>query len=473
MIRKKSRDIIAPYLRDASNYSGGMAEEVIIPENPYELIEILKTDSRSVTIAGAGTGLTASRIPSEGIIISLERFNKIEVHENEEIWVGPAVTITELQQYLKHSGWFYPPNPTETNASIGGTLATNASGSRSYKFGGTRNYVIAADLVLSDGRKVLIKRGHKILEPLCMNDGSEVRFPEISYISPKFKNTAGYYVQHEMDWLDLFIGSEGTLGIFTRICLKLIPQPASFLSGVLFFGEEKLCWDLSSAIKSQTSIFPCSLEYFDRFSLEILREKYPNIPLKAKAALFFEEDVEKQEIYDVKMENWFKFLDDKNIFLEDSWFSQNEKDNKTFHEFRHQIPIMINEKNSRVGREKIGTDMAVADKFFIEMMEYYEKTLANAKIPYVIFGHLGDNHLHINLLPKPSQISLARSVYDEIAQKIISWKGTVSAEHGIGKNKRKYFYEMIGQKNIEELKKIKNTLDPFERLGKGNIFLLA
>ncbi len=173
------------------------------------------------------------------------------------------------------------------------------------------------------------------------------------------------------------------------------------------------------------------------------------------------------------MENWFKFLGDKNIFLDDSWFSQNEKDNKTFHEFRHQIPIMINEINSRVGREKIGTDMAVADNFFIEMMGFYEKTLSNAKIPYVIFGHLGDNHLHINLLPKPNQLLLANSVYDEISQKIISWKGTIAAEHGIGKKKRKYFYKMVGQKNIEELKKIKNTLDPFERLGRGNIFQLS
>ena len=473
MIRKKSIEQISPYLRDASNYSGGMAEEVLIPENQDELIEILKTDSRPVTIAGAGTGLTASRIPSEGIIISLERFNKIEVHKKEEIWVGPAVTLTELQEYLQSSGWFYPPNPTETNASIGGTLSTNASGSRSYKFGGTRNFVIAAELVLADGRKVLIKRGHKISEPLCMNDGSEVRFPEITYISPKIKNTAGYYVKPGMDWLDLFIGSDGTLGIFIRICLKLLPQPASFLSGILFFGEEKLCWDLSSAIKSQASLSPCSLEYFDRFSLEILREKYTNIPLKAKAALFFEEDVRNEEIYDVKMEKWFKFLVDKNIFLDDSWFSQNEIDNKTFHEFRHQIPIMINEKNSSAGREKIGTDMAVADNFFIEMMEFYEKILSKSKIPYVIFGHLGDNHLHINLLPKPNQVSFARTVYDEIAKKIISWKGTVSAEHGIGKIKRKNFYEMVGQKNIEELKIIKNVLDPLERLGKGNIFLLT
>ena len=212
------------------------------------------------------------------------------------------------------------------------------------------------------------------------------------------------------------------------------------------------------------------MEYFDRFSLDILREKFPNIPLKAQAALFFEEDVSAQENYNTKFDNWIKFLTGKDILLDDSWFSQNENDNATFHDFRHQIPVMINEKNSRAGREKIGTDMAVSDKYFMEMMKFYEKTLSNSGIPYVIFGHLGDNHLHINLLPQPSQKELALSLYDEIARKIISWNGTVAAEHGIGKKKKKYFYEMVGKKSIEELKAIKNVLDPQMRLGRGNIF---
>ena len=177
-----------------------------------------------------------------------------------------------------------------------------------------------------------------------------------------------------------------------------------------------------------------------------------------------------QENYNAKFDNWIKFLTGKNILLDDSWFSQNENDNATFHDFRHQIPVMINEKNSRAGREKIGTDMAVSDKYFMKMMNFYEKTLSNTSIPYVIFGHLGDNHLHINLLPQPSQKELAGSLYDEIARKIISWNGTVAAEHGIGKIKKKYFYEMVGTKSIEELKAIKNILDPQMRLGRGNIF---
>jgi FAD/FMN-containing dehydrogenase len=113
--------------------------------------------------------------------------------------------------------------------------------------------------------------------------------------------------------------------------------------------------------------------------------------------------------------------------------------------------------------------MAVPDKYFEEMMRFYEKTLFGRGLPYVVFGHLGDNHLHINLLPDSSQQKLAQSIYDELAKKIILWKGTVSAEHGIGKKKKKYFYEMVGDKSIENLKKIKNALDPQVRLGNGNI----
>jgi D-lactate dehydrogenase (cytochrome) len=469
MIRKTSKESIAPYLRDASNYSGGYAEEVLIPENVDELVHVLKSDSRPVTISGAGTGLTASRIPSEGIVISLERFNELGSVKDGEIWLGPAVSLLKLQEHLKNTRWFYPPNPTETNASIGGTLSTNASGSRSYKFGVTRDFVSAANCILADGRKVLVKRGHKISDPLHMDDGSEIRFPQIKYTSPNCKNAAGYFVQPGMDWLDLFIGSDGTLAIFVDICLKLLPRPDTFLSGVLFFEKEKFCWELTSKIKSTALVSPCSLEYFDRFSLELLREKYPNIPLQAEAALFFEEDVADKNNYDTTLEVWIDFLTDNNILMDESWFAQDQKDIQTFHEFRHQIPMLVNEKNSRAGREKMGTDMAVPDKFFPDMMTFYNKTLFGKGLPYVIFGHLGDNHLHINLLPDSSQQKLAESLYDELARKVISWEGTVSAEHGIGKKKKKYFYKMVGEKRIEDLKKIKNILDPQARLGIGNV----
>jgi FAD/FMN-containing dehydrogenase len=471
MIRKNTPELIAPYLKDASNCSGGVAEEVIIPENSDELVEFLQKENRPITIAGAGTGLTASRIPSGGIIISLERLNRIEDDGEGRVKVGPAVTLIALQNYLASTNWFYPPNPTETWASLGGNLATNASGSRSFKYGVTRDYVEEVELILIDGRKTSLKRGLKITEPLRFLGGSEIVFPHISYQSPHCKNAAGYFVQPGMDWVDLFVGSDGTLGIFTEIVFRLVPKPEDFVSGVLFFEEERTCWELIPKIKSLKAnrIDPCSLEYFDHNALERLKREYVNIPDRSQGALFFEQDVPKKKDYDLILESWYEFLNNENIMLDDSWFAQGPKDVQMFHDFRHDIPLMINEENLHAGRVKLGTDMAVPDKYFMPMMQFYQDNLCSENIDYVMFGHLGDNHLHINLLPEKSQIVKAQSICDHMVEQILEWEGTVSAEHGIGKLKKRYFEKMVGLNGLKDLKKIKYCFDPDNRMGTGNI----
>jgi D-lactate dehydrogenase (cytochrome) len=472
MIRKTDPQTIAPYLKDASNFSGGHADEVVIPETTAELIEFLKKNRLPVTVAGAGTGLTASRIPDSGVIVSLEKFNTIGEIGDAEIDVGPAVSLKDLKLHLQqNSDYFYPPNPTETLASFGGMVATNASGSRSYKLGVTRDYVLSADIVLVDGRSVTLNRGSSTSDPMVMDDGSEVSFPDIDYSSPSFKNAAGYYIQPGMDWLDLFIGSDGTLGLFTRIRLKLLPRPEEFVSGILFFDREESCWELVEKLRSveRKNISPCSLEYFDCFSLKKLKKNHVNIPINAKAALFFEQDVSEIEDYDSILETWFEFLTQENVSLDDSWFAQNSSDVQRFHEFRHDIPILINEENSRQGRVKIGTDMAVPDEYLIEMMCFYRKELSASGLEYVVFGHLGDNHLHINLLPSPEEMDRAKSLYELLVNQILKWGGTISAEHGVGKLKKSYFAKMVGREVLQDLRKVKNAFDPDGLLGTGNI----
>lgn len=471
MIRKTDPNAIAPYLKDASNYSGGLADEVIIPETSTELAQFLENESRPITVAGAGTGLTASRIPQGGIIVSLECMNKIEPVINGLVRVGPAVTLNELQNFLHPSSWFYPPNPTDTNASIGGNLATNASGARSYKYGVTRDYVEEVELVLVDGRKTILKRGLKITDPLKFEDGSCINFPDVTYQSPECKNAAGYYIRPGMDWLDLFVGSDGTLAIFTEIVLRVLPRPEDFVSGILFFEDERSCWDLIPKIKTfkGQTIAPCSLEYFDHNALNKLKSKYENIPDYSQAALFFEQDAQDTNDYDLILENWYEFLSEENINLDDSWFAQGQKDIQMFYNFRHDLPSIINEENSRAGRVKLGTDMAVTDHYFMEMMQFYQQTLSNSGIEFVMFGHLGDNHLHINFLPEASQREASLQLYGQMVDRVLKWGGTVSAEHGIGKLKKEYFSKMVGPNGLKDLKKIKDCMDPDNRLGTGNI----
>ena len=437
MIRKFQSDEIKPYLKDASNFIGGSAELVVIPESASELIEFLKANRNPISVAGAGTGITAGRIPETGTIISMERFNTIGELRQGSIRIEPGVSLMELDKHLKNTSWFYPPNPTEMLAFIGGTVATNASGSRSFKFGATRNYILELDVALSDGRTVHLKRGRTIQFPLVCQDGGNIIFPETNYQSPAFKNAAGYYLQPNMDWIDLFIGSDGTLGIVTSILLKVLPRPADFLSGVLFFDSEESSWNLVERIRSMNNvkISPCSLEYFDRYSLGRLRNHYPNIPYRAKSALFFEQDISSNDQKDSVLEYWYGFLEKQGILLDDSWFANSPKDLETFHQFRHAIPLLLNEENSRFGRVKIGTDLAVDDTLFIKMMQFYEETLASSGIDYVVFGHIGDNHLHINLMPEKDKTERAYQVYQSLVNQILQWGGTVSAEHGIGCNR--------------------------------------
>ena len=472
MIFKTESQTISPYLKDASNYRSGSADKVIIPESFDELITFLKTNQKPVTIAGAGTGMTASRIPETGLIISLEKFNELGIPNDGFIDVGPATTLAKLQSHLATTKYFYPPNPTEPLASIGGTLATNASGSRSYKYGVTRDYVLEADIVLSNGSFTTLSRGLSINNPLIFSDGQKVIFPKISYQSPRCKNAAGYYVRPGMDWLDLFIGSDGTLCIYTRVRLKLLPRPESFIAGILFFSKEEECWELVSSIKQSNIKFidPCSLEYFDKYSLDRLRDKFSNIPSMTRAALFFENAINNQDDYENILDAWFNYLSEKNVLLKDSWIAQSPKDLIRFQNFRHAIPTLINEENSRLGRVKIGTDMAVSDKYFMDLMFFYQIELSRSKLDFVIFGHLGDNHLHINLLPKPDEIEKAYELYGILVEQVIKWKGTVSAEHGIGKLKKNYFLKMIGDVALNDLLNIKKTIDPKNILGIGNLF---
>ena len=471
MIRKTDPSAIAPYLRDASNYSGGRASEVVIPEDCEELIAFLQANDQPLTVAGAGTGLTASRVPLSGVVVSLEKFRHLEGPVEGQVRCGPAVRLKELQEHLKGKGWFYPPNPTESLASLGGTLATNASGSRSYKWGATRDFVLEAEVVLADGRVARVRRGQTISDPLVFDDGSKIDFPPIRYTSPPIKNAAGFYVRPGMDWLDLFIGSDGTLCLFTGMTLKLLPEPADFLSGILFLESEETCWDLVETIRCSDDpwIRPCALEYFDRYSLERLRTCFSGIPEGGQAALFFEQDVARKEDFEPCLEAWYGFLEPLPLMLEDSWFADSPRDLEKFHDFRHQVPLIVNEENSREGRVKIGTDMAVGHEHFKEMMRFYKTTLEAGGVPYVMFGHIGDNHLHINLLPDSEQKERAQEIYDALVEKILNWGGTVSAEHGIGKLKRKYYHRMVGPRALEDLRTLKRLFDPGGLLGQGNL----
>lgn len=486
MIRKEDKDLIQAYLEDSSALTGAFCEAVVFPESLAEISDFLKESSAQktpVTISGARTAVTGAGLPFGGLVLATDRLNKIlEIRKFDSggcAVVEPGVRIEELQEEAARFGLIYLPEPTERNAFLGGTLATNASGARGFKYGSTRNYVRRIKVVLSNGEVLEIRRNEFFAQGRRLEIGNrEIILP--AYQMPKLKSSAGYFVKDDMDLIDLFIGQEGTLGLISEIELSLGLKDKFSFGIILFFKEESKAFEILQKIKEITfltrkgkadSNIDClSLEYFDYFSLELLRAKFPQIPQEIEAALLVEQEYSSESQNKV-LDDWVNFLDKKGIILENSWFSQTDKEKEFFREFRHSLPTLVNEVVKRNGFPKIGTDLAVPEDKFNQMYKFYKSNLADSGLRYVIFGHMGDNHLHVNILPKnESEFSKAKQIYIGLVEKAINLGGTVSAEHGIGKLKHKYLEMMYGRKAILEMAYLKKQLDPYLILGLDNIF---
>ncbi len=489
-LRDSPTEPLQTYLKDASHLSG-KAQRVFFPIDEVQVASVLRQANQTrtpVTVSGAGTGLTGARVPPEGTILSVERMNrllKIQVDpKNREGYavVEPGVSLKVLEEALETQGFFYPPNPGEKEAFIGGTVATNASGARSFQYGPTRRYVRRLKIVLPNGDLLECTRGNEKASgrsfDVTLSDGRHVQVPIPTYTMPPVKNSAGYYAKEGMDLIDLFIGSEGTLGVFTEIELAVLKKPRFVLGGIVFFECEKSCFQFAMEAREECrqagqgiKLAPRSLEFFDSQSLHLLTGRHPDIPQGAGAALFFEQEVHEHEEQEAIYQVWMRHEKRLQAFVKGSWFSFEPEKQQAFKAFRYHLPVLVNEKVALNSFRKVGTDMAVPDARAEEMLDLYLAELPKSGVDYVIFGHLGDNHLHVNLLPKTAQeFERSQAVYGLLADKAIALGGTISAEHGIGKLRIPYLEWMVGKEGLKEMARVKKALDPNGILSPGNIF---
>ena len=476
MIIKRDPDIIKGYFEDYSGLLGGYADRVILPEDEKEVRDILLEASSKkvpVTISGGGTGVTGARIPFGGWVIATERFNKI-IAINKGIFTAtlqPGVMLTDLENELSKKGLTYLPDPTEPNAFIGGTISTNASGAKGFKYGSTRNYVKRLRVILSTGDIIDIKRGDYFINKgalfsLKLKD-KEIKIKIPDYSMPEIKTAAGYYVKEHMDLLDLFIGHEGTLGFILEADIALNEKPENIMSFFSFFSSEN---DAISFVKDAKAYNAMSLEYMDENALALLRTKYPNVPKSAKGLIYFEQDY-KKEFEPKVIDSWAKLLEKHNALTEDSYFADSDKERAKLKELRHALPDAVNEIVKKNKMPKVGTDIAVPDNRFREMLKFYKEKLSSSGIDYLIFGHIGESHMHVNMLPRTEEeFKKSRGIYMEFAKKAVSMGGTVSAEHGIGKLKHPFLEIMYGKDNLKQMALLKKSLDPSCMLGLDNIF---
>jgi D-lactate dehydrogenase (cytochrome) len=480
------------YLRDESRRSGS-ADAIVFAKSEADVQTALKAARQKewpITLQGARTGITGGAVPEGGLILNLSRMKQVGRVTENRMMVQPGALLSEIQTAVEAHGFFFPPDPTETSASIGGMLACNASGAQSFHYGSTRNWIHALRVVLADGDTLRLERGttaNGLSFKLLTESGREIvgELPNLNL--PAVKSAAGYFVQPDMDLVDLFIGMEGTLGIITEAQLLLRPVPPVRQALCAFFPEEESALHFVRFLRTRDALPspPVSIEFFDHRALDLLRRSkaensafsdLPELPTSFHTAIYFEFHSDCDEAVDSSVLAAAEQMMALGANEDDCWLASTPHEIEALKAFRHATPEAVNllidqRKKEHPGLTKLGTDMSVPDDALEEMMMRYRKDLTTAGLEHVIFGHIGNNHVHVNILPHSLEdYERGKELYSRWAETVISLGGSVSAEHGIGKIKVPLLEKMFGADGIAGLRGIQTLFDPEGILNPGNLF---
>ncbi len=417
-----------------------------------EVVEVMRralTDKLFVTCAGAQSSTTAASITDRGILLSMRGLDTISDVDDKArtIRVGPGAFVADVKRRAAAAGLLFAPDPTsEEESTIGGAIACNASGARTYKYGATRRYVQALTVVMANGEL------------------KEFRRPNLE------KNTVGYAFAH--DPIDWFIGSEGTLGIVVGAELSLLPLPMEVIGLALFFATEEEALRFVIAARENRDVSPRCIEYFDDLALEIARQSPTGsaLPSNANGMVYVEEEI--TDDADTTLSHWAEFVGESSR-IEPLVF-QGEAKLREARQFRHSIPATMNERGGRhreAGGRKVSTDWAVPYRRLPEAVASARRFARDAGIAQpVIYGHAGNGHPHQNFLAHDSaELSTIESVVEQTLQRVLLFGGTVAAEHGIGKIKRRWLPLQMNALQIAMMTAVKKELDPQQLLAPGNI----
>jgi D-lactate dehydrogenase (cytochrome) len=506
------------YIIDESKLAGGSAQWLFFPKNEAELISIvnkMREENTPITISGGRTGIVGSAVPFGGAVISFDQMNNViglgydDEAKKYFVRMDPGITLDVLDDIIKNKEFsnesnlhesedivskfkqeqdtfMFPVDPTEMTAMVGGSIAANASGARSFKYGAMRPWVRRLRIVLDTGEVLDITRG-EIKESngiFIIGKGDqevEVKIP--TYQMPKAKNAAGLWAEKNMDLIDLFIGSEGIFGIISEVDLWITKRPVG-LPNVMFFPSEKDAIKFVTLLREDKELGVEYIEFFDEHSFELMKSRQDTnpalanlatIPEDMNIAIFFEVPYSEESLEDIilRLED---IAMECNSSIDYCWSGFDEVEKENFRLMRHAVPEIV---NSIIGRRKhehpklhkLGTDMSVANEHLKEMMTIYHQTLEEVGLEYVIWGHIGDNHVHVNILPRNmDELEQGKKIYKKFAKKAIEFKGSVSAEHGIGKIKHEYLQIMYGEEGITQMRSVKTKLDPKGLFNRDNIF---
>lgn len=419
-----------------------MPGAVVFPQTTEHVaacVKLARANGIHITTRGSGTGLSGGSIPSKDcLVICLVQMDKI-LHvdaDNLTLRAQTGAITLKIDEAAAAHGLFYPPDPGSMKIStIGGNVAENSGGLRGLKYGVTRDYVMGMQVVLPDGRIVHLGNG-------CVKD------------------VAGYSMK------DLFIGSEGTLGIITEVLLKLLPRPAARRTMLAVYERMEDAANTVSAIIA-AKIIPCTLEFLDQMTIRCV-EDYAKIglPTDCAALLLMETDGHPTAV------------EDEAAMMADIARKHHAREVKTAANETEALTLASARRSafSALARMKPTTileDVTVPRSGLAEMVSFIAETAVKFNLQVGTFGHMGDGNLHPTFLTDErdeEEIHRVHQALDAIVDKTLSMGGTITGEHGVGLAKKPWLKKQLGDSSYELMREIKRSLDPAGLLNPGKIF---
>lgn len=420
-----------------------LPDAVVYVSNTEQISKVMKLANEHkipVLPRGAGSGFTGGTLPVQGgIVLVLTKMDKIIDIDTENLIaeVEPGVITAELQRKVERLGLFYPPDPASKEFStLGGNVAECAGGPRCVKYGVTKDYILGLEVVTPQGD--IIQTGGKTL-----------------------KNVVGY------DLTKLFVGSEGTLGIVTKIILKLLPKPEAKKTMLVQFDSIDGAANAVSAIVG-AKIIPTTLEFMDKSTIGCIRGK-SSIPLPeaCEALLIIEVDGDKDHL-DGQVDKITKVIEPLGVVSTKIAVTDEES------EEIWSVRRIVSPSLKKVNPDKFNEDIVVPRSKVPDMIRALEAIADKYNVPIVNFGHAGDGNIHVNAMVDLREEGMAEKiekVLDEIFSSAVGLGGAISGEHGIGTSKAKYMSVGLNEETINCMKQIKATFDPQNILNPGKMFL--
>jgi D-lactate dehydrogenase (cytochrome) len=490
------------YLSDAAHFPGGHAAGIVVPRRADEIPAIV-TSAAAVLAIGAQSSLTGGATPMGELVLSTEKLTRILDVGPSHIRVEAGVTVAAMQAALAAHGAWFPPVPTFTGAFAGGIVATNAAGANTFRHGAVRRWVEAIDVVLGDGSTLAIRRGGVRARDGVLRvpaAGGEIAVPVPAYRMPTVdKVSAGYYATPDMDLIDLFIGSEGTLGIITAITFRtLTPIPTTALALVPARSEAEAI-ALVGELRHEPSI--AAIEHMDRRCLEILHEdgadrrldvRFPDDtalallvqielpPGTTEASAFAEIETSLEGGAGTPLARVCLALNRYDLFEETQMaLPGNRRRADQLIALREAVPAGVNQRVGQAQRDadpriaKTAADMIVPFDRFAEMMAIYRDGFASRQLDYAVWGHISDGNVHPNVLPRSyADVERGKEAIREFGRAVARLGGCPLAEHGVGRNpvKQALVADLYGARGIDEMRAVKRALDPGGKFAPGVIF---